>query len=350
VVDIPEPSSELAYAIFSASRDYVALSRADHLRVWRLSDGQPASPPIKTAINYGFAHYANFSPDATRVLVGSNQGRARIWSVDTGDEEINFGAQPTRILIATMSPDGRWVVGGSRFGDVQVWDAATGKPVTSESKHRGFNGQGVFSPDGRWLAGYANEPTLEFYDLTANAAVTRSVEADGALRSGSFSSDSRRYVSGTIEGTAQVWDVQSGIPIMESLRHGAVRVTAVGFSPDGKYLRTQSSPDGKVRFWSVPPELGNEPIPEWLIELAEESGGKSSTPDGASQSRPSGMAMTEQLRATVAALAADAPFAQWGRWFVAKPDTRSLAPGFSLTSGDAQLLARADGNGDLENE
>jgi len=340
VVSVADDSSEIAAIVFSAAKDLVALSRADHLRVWSLLTGEAVSPPVRTWINLNGARYANFTPDGARILVGSNQGHARVWNVSTGVEEIDFGLQPTRLLTASLSPDGTRIVGGSRVGGVQLYNAADGKPIGTEVKHRGFNGEGVFSPDGRWVAAFASDQQMHLLEVGAQGAIRQTIETDGALRSVRFAPDSNRVVTATYEGTAQVWDAESGLPVTELLQHGSVRVNFAEFSPDGKFLRTETVPDDQFHFWPVPPSLPtNVETPRWLIDLASLWAGRRTSANDNGGSRTEETEKVEQLRREIGNLADDAPFADWGRWLIADRSARSIAPGFSISPGDAARLA-----------
>jgi WD40 repeat protein len=60
-----------------------------------------------------------------------------------------------------------------------------------------------------------------------------------------FSPDGKYVVSGGWDGTAPVWEAQSGRDVAR-MTHGGVNVVA--FSPDGKYV-VSGSADGTVRVW-----------------------------------------------------------------------------------------------------
>ncbi len=45
------------------------------------------------------------------------------------------------------------------------------------------------------------------------------------------------------------------------------------------------------------------------------------------------------VRRPSADLPDDAPYVEWGRWLIADPATRSIAPGFTITAAEAAKLA-----------
>jgi hypothetical protein len=128
-----------------------------------------------------------------------------------------------------------------------------------------------------------------------------------------------------------VWDARVGLPVSEPLRHGMMRVDAGEISPDGLFVRTETSPDERFEFWAIPPPTApGERAPDWLLELATFCAGKRVDENGQLQSTPAASGRLEALRATIENLAHDAAYATWGRWFFADPATRSIAPGFVM--------------------
>ena len=110
------------------------------------------------------------------------------------------------------------------------------------------------------------------------------------------------------------------------------------FSPgDGRFFYTFSADETYV--WAVPPDVGDVPAPEWLLQLATICAGKRLSDSGALVDATNALEAIDDLRRTVAALAPDAPFAEWGRWIIADRATRSIAPGFTMTAAEAEKLA-----------
>jgi WD40 repeat protein len=70
---------------------------------------------------------------------------------------------------------------------------------------------------------------------------------DGPVTAVAFSPDGKYVVSGSYDGTARVWEASSGREIAR-MNHGLV--LAVAFSPDGKYVVSGSN-DGTARVWEA---------------------------------------------------------------------------------------------------
>jgi hypothetical protein len=64
-------------------------------------------------------------------------------------------------------------------------------------------------------------------------------------------------------------------------------------------------------------------------------------PDGVLVDASDEVAKLDEVRHEIAALPADAPFAEWGRWFLEDPATHSIAPGFTITPTEAARLVAA---------
>jgi protein-disulfide isomerase len=69
---------------------------------------------------------------------------------------------------------------------------------------------------------------------------------DGSVTAVAFSPDGKYVVSGSEDGTARVWEAQSGREVARMSHDDGVN--AVAFSPDGKYV-VSGSEDGTARVW-----------------------------------------------------------------------------------------------------
>ena len=73
---------------------------------------------------------ASFSPDGTRIAVGTNDGIVRIYAGDarTRLKTLRLGRRATG---ASFSPDGRRVLTTEQAGPARIWDAVTGAQLGS---------------------------------------------------------------------------------------------------------------------------------------------------------------------------------------------------------------------------
>ena len=152
-----------------------------------------------------------FSPDGRRLL--SNGGQldpvSKLWSVESGREELTLVGHRNTITDAAFRPDGNRVATTSADGTVKLWDAATGNEIQSLVGHVSRVDSVAWRPDGQSLATSSND------------------------------------------GTVRVWDPETGLAIL-TLRGQNSGLSRVKFSPDGLHLASQSL-DDSARIWELSP-------------------------------------------------------------------------------------------------
>jgi hypothetical protein len=90
---------------------------------------------------------------------------------------------------------------------------------------------------------------------------------------------------------------------------------------------------------SMPPQSGHKPVPEWLLRLATTVAGGEIERRGIFHEQVFDAKVYDDLRRELATLPDDAPYVEWGRWFLSDRATRSVAPGFTITPAEAAKLA-----------
>src|SRR5262249_2333949 len=135
-----------------------------------------------------------------RVLTGSEDGTARLWSRETGDlvgEPMNHDGV---VQAVAFGPDGKSLATAAAQNDrvvVTTWDSGTSRRLFEHAlRHDCYVGAVTFSPDGSLL------------------------------------------LTGSDDWKARVWDVKTG-KLLGTVEHSGP-VTAVAFSPDGKTVLTGS--------------------------------------------------------------------------------------------------------------
>jgi WD40 repeat protein len=337
VATLDGASNKVGVVKFSPRDDLVEVCFAGtgEVGVWHLRTGARAGPAFlyPTTLVY---MTPNFSPDGRRLALGAADGAAMIIDVATARPVVTLA---TRHMVPNQgvlfSPDGTRVVTSSIRSETRVWDAATGEPISDILHTTDARGSVQYSPDGRWFATWGMN-SANLWDGRTGAPIGETISAGGRMLR--FSRDSRSLATASEDGTARVWDAPSGQPYTEPMRHGPERVGFPEFSPDGRFLRTETP--NEYHLWSVPPRLPDgTPVPEWLLQLATSCATKTVNESGQLVDAPEALRQFDEVRRQIAASPGDDPLVAWGRWILDDRADRSLAPGFTLTPAEAARLA-----------
>ncbi len=189
----------------SAGKDMV-------LKVWEATSGKSRSsfPISQTAASAGHTKKANamdFSPDSSRIVTGSDDGKAIVWEVVTGKPLLVLTGHTKPVNAVDFSPDGAWIATGSADGTARIWD--------------GYSGQ-----------------------------LQHSLSTQYLVRDVIFSPDNKRLLTGGLDNTTRVWDVQTGKELLV-LRGQSKAVDHVAFSPEGKLIATASEGEETIKVWDA---------------------------------------------------------------------------------------------------
>ncbi len=298
-----------------------------------------------------------FSPDGRKVMFQTADGVVRIFDVATRREaaaleRIDDGTEADQM--AAFSRDSRRIFSGSAGGQVRVWDAETGKLLRATPGHRHEIAGLVVASSGRHFATWSTAGTARIWDAATGAPVGEPLRHQRGLRLAAFSPDGTRLAVAGDGRIVMIWDVRTGEPVAEPVKFGRSSeypaASGLTYSPDGQFLllRTAAlpSPNSSYRLFSVPPQSAAG-VPPWLLRLATLCAGQRVTMDGDVEPLETWSEEAAAVQQVLARLPADDEVANWGRWILRDPATRSIAPGFDATDADvAKLLAALSVGGD----
>jgi WD40 repeat protein len=252
----------------------------------------PFSPPRT------FVERVAFGPGDKVAVATGEDGRVRIWDVDTAHliqgprlygqktipwmmlmpDERTFvtGARGQPIEVCdrdsagrvagpivgeavvqamTLSPDGRTLATAGEDGIIQLWDVRTGQLRSRFEPVKQTIWSLRFSPDARTLlAGGAGAAWL--FDVSTGKQRCPPLREAGTVWEARFSPGGERLLTVCSDdyrdrnpGTVQLWDARSGSPVGPTLPH-RVAGLAAAFDPDGRLVATGGY-DGDVRFWDA---------------------------------------------------------------------------------------------------
>jgi WD40 repeat protein len=324
--------------------------------------------------------YLKFSPDSSRLAVVDEDGKIRAWDTDSAallfestqhpdffttmryapdSRQLVVAAQAQGLVLVldaangkllgkplalgnnandvTFSPDGRLIATASHT-DLRLWDAATHLPAGAPMRHRTFLNRVQFSGDGSRLVARERR-AVRIWDTQAATAVTDALPGGGdAVIAAAFSPDGARVATATVDGVIRVWDASNGQLLLEPAKvDGPIKTDSLNFDPKGHFLTVLTT---RYDFyaWPLPPSSFGRSTPAWLLQLATALAGGTVDERAQFHEQAADASTIDAIRSELAALPDDAPFAAWGRWFLADPATRPLAPGFTLTSAQAEKL------------
>ena len=311
--------------------------------IWSLETGRKLAE-IKRDL--GILAGATFSADERSIgfVTADNAVHVADYPGDK-DRFVLRGSDRTRITSWIFSPDGTRIVTADSSGGVQFWRAADGVLLRKEQRHRDLASVEGFSPDGRLLVSHSVDGTAQVWDVASGLPTGGLLAHQGELVLAIFNPSGTGLATLTRRGDLRFWDVASGQPLSEPLRHeGSQNFSGSGvknfaFEPRGRFLMSWGNNPEIYRVWPVPPDGGGAPAPPWLLRLATICASKRLTEDGEFVSAADEVARIDEVRRELSALPNDAPFVEWGRWFLAESATRSIAPGFTIMAGEARKIA-----------
>jgi WD40 repeat protein/serine/threonine protein kinase len=221
-----------------------ATAAGKRLIAWDAATGQQAGPIM---LHDKLVTSCRLSPDGTRLISGSGDGKARVWNVATGKIVSSTIEHPLSIASVAYCSDGLRFATGCSDETARLWSVSNAAPLTPPLAHGAAVTACRFSPNSRWL-------------LTTSGDALSSIPCESILR---------------------VWDATTGEPLfglslnfMERKPADRFAIEFSGFSRDSGLLHFMLR-GGMVETLSLEPDA--RAAPELLREVVIRSGVQ---PDG----------------------------------------------------------------------
>jgi WD40 repeat protein len=227
--------------------------KSNAIVLWNMADGHEAF----RLLNPAPARSVAFSPDGKLLVSASDDGTAQVWDLNSGNViSRNYHKYPVNWV--SFSPDGKWVASAEscvpQFGSsicgpmvVKIWDPMTGREAWRTTVNGSWVSALSFSPDGKLLAAGnsylggcpSSEPecvdTAHVWDVSSGREVSRLAQ-DKYVTALSFSPDGKWIATGGDDKTLRIWDARTGQELERMTGAQDNEVWSVAFSPDGRWI------------------------------------------------------------------------------------------------------------------
>jgi WD40 repeat protein len=218
------------------------------IRIWELPGGNE-----RYCLNAsGFQVF----PDGNRLSFWSADA-IHIWDVAAGKESARVKGIEGAESGYTFSGDGSTLVTLLRNRTVRTWDAASGRQLglMQGGEYEFTAGDSLLSPDGRLYVHMSMDPKHTRYSLREVETGREVCRTAGNWFYEKFTLSPNGKTLATAKDKIMFRELASGAELNPSLRGHRGRITALGFSPDGKQVATGST-DSTILLWNWSAAVG----------------------------------------------------------------------------------------------
>jgi WD40 repeat protein len=232
-------------ARFSADGKRVVTGSHDTTaRVWSVPDGEPVTPEL---IHEKRVMHVVFSSDNQSVLTASDDRTARLWSAATGKLIFSL-ANDSELTDAEFAADGEKIVTATAQGTISIWSGRTGQLLHGLLRHKGVVWTARFNHDGSRLLSASYDKSARIWDVVSGKLLQSFQHPQGVLGA-VFDPGEKLVLTGSLDGMARIWNIATGELNAQPMHHSE-KISFAYFSPDGRRVLTGSE-DTKTRLWDA---------------------------------------------------------------------------------------------------
>ena len=229
-------NDEIKHAVFHPNGQSIAFAEYDLPFIREVSNGKSG---MEFTGHFEAVSIESFSPDGSKIITGSYDGRIRIWNAGTGVLEKVIQAHKDAIIGLRYNAAGNKIISTSEDSLVKMWDPITGKEKFRLTGHNApiFLAEDTKEGD-RLLTACSNQNAyLWVIDPTTKnwKALRKLIHPKGTVVNASFSPDFKKIITVTTNpSTAHLWDGFTGNYINAFAIPNDVEIDKINFSPDSK--------------------------------------------------------------------------------------------------------------------
>jgi eukaryotic-like serine/threonine-protein kinase len=226
--------------------NWLPTSSAEELRgfewyyLWRI-----VHPEIRSLAYANIISGLALPTDGSLLVVGSYDGKIRVWQTATGREITTFGDHQKPIRAIAVSPNGRQVLSSDAVGVVKLWDLHTTRELLAVRHGTGRVFTVAFTPDGSKFITGSEDHTAKLWETATGRELVTFTGHTFWVQSLGITPDGQTLITGGIDAAIKFWDVRTGkqrLSIEVRAGNGSTIATTVdgvpslAISPDGRFL------------------------------------------------------------------------------------------------------------------
>ncbi len=203
---------------------------------------------------------AAFSPDEAMIFIGTDNGAALLWNIQTEKLGPLLSWHTGAIWSAAFNPSGEMIITGSADKTARLWNSQSGT-LLQEFIVEGIVRVVAFRPDGKRILIASDDDKIRLFDTQTKKIIQKLEKQCGemAIWSAAFHPKGLMVISKNVSDSVDLWNVKTG-GIIQTLPESK-RVVKALFSPDGEMIFTGSL-DGIVQLWRRTPDN----VVNWINE------------------------------------------------------------------------------------
>ena len=188
-----------------------------------------------------------FSPDNARVVSGSADKTARIWTLADSKEVAKYAAHTNTVTAVAFSANGQQIVSGAADNSLKLWNAADAVEQKNFAGHTGAITGVLLHPNGQVVSASADQ-TIRFWN-PADGAQVRAITHGQPVTSMALTRDGNKLAATGSDNNVKLYNAADGAVLFTLAGHAGVAKT-VGFSADNLRL-VSSGADNAAIVWDV---------------------------------------------------------------------------------------------------
>ncbi|KAF8834965.1 WD40 repeat-like protein [Paxillus ammoniavirescens] len=213
-----------------------------------------AKPLITMSGHEGIIHRIAYLPGGERIVTCSLDKTARIWDVETGEQEGTTMEHEGWVEGLAVTRDGKKILSGGSDKRIKVWDVETHELIEDWENDTGVIWSIVVSPDDQLAASGGHKGEIMIREMKESGRIWHSIKAGSGVISLCFSPNGEKLACAIGDflgksGAIHVYDVKSGELVLGPIKGHEDVIRCVLWSLDGSQLFSASL-DQTIRCWN----------------------------------------------------------------------------------------------------